>query len=207
MAGDEVRARREYAALAADYDSRWADYLGFSHDLTLSQLPRQAPRTVLDAGCGTGLLLRRLARRWPQAALTGLDLTPSMLGIAAARLGDRATLVHGSLLRLPFAAGSFDLLVTSSALHYLDDPATALTEMRRVLTPDGRLVLTDWCADYWPQRVLDRLLRLGRRAHGRTLELAELEQALARAGFAVESRQRSRLGWLWLLMSVRAAPR
>ncbi|MEO0996226.1 MAG: methyltransferase domain-containing protein [Pseudomonadota bacterium] len=204
MADDEARVCREYGALAADYDSRWAAYLGFSHDLTLSQLPRQTPRAVLDAGCGTGLLLRRLARRWPDTALTGLDLTPAMLEVAATRLGRRAALVHGSLLRLPFTAGSFDLLITSSAVHYLDDPVTAVTEMQRVLAPGGRLVFTDWCADYWPQRMLARLLRATGRAHGQALGLAELEQALERAGFVVESRQRARLGWLWQLMSVRA---
>ena len=93
---------------------------------------------VLDAGCGTGALGHWVAVQEPRVRLTLMDAAPAMLDQAAARVTE-ARHVHGSLLALPFNDASFDVVVCTWALETLDDPARAVTELERVLVPNGLL--------------------------------------------------------------------
>jgi len=96
---------------------------------------------VLDAGCGSGPLSAAL--RAKGAIVTGFDGSPAMLELARQRLGDDAALHVADLSRpLPFADGAFDDIVASLVLHYLRDWATPLAELRRLLKPGGRLILS-----------------------------------------------------------------
>ncbi|WP_425954194.1 class I SAM-dependent methyltransferase [Xylanimonas sp. McL0601] len=97
--------------------------------------------SVLDAGTGTGLVLRALATR-PEAEgvrLAGIDLSPGMLTVARAALPG-AELVEGDATVLPFADRSFDVVTCTTALHLFPDADAALAEWVRVLRPGGRVV-------------------------------------------------------------------
>lgn len=94
---------------------------------------------VLDAGCGHGPLFADLRARG--AIVSGFDLSSSMVALARERLGEEADVRVADLTKpLPYADGSFDLVVCSLALHYVEDWAPTLSELRRVLRPGGRLV-------------------------------------------------------------------
>jgi SAM-dependent methyltransferase len=96
---------------------------------------------VLDAGCGGGALAAALAGRG--ATVTGIDLSAGLLEIAARRLGPAVLLRRADLEEpLTFAGGSFDLVVASLVLHYLEDWVPTLSEFHRVLAPGGRLVIS-----------------------------------------------------------------
>jgi SAM-dependent methyltransferase len=96
---------------------------------------------VLDAGCGSGA--HALALRDRGALVTGVDSSQGMLDIAAARLGPDVPLLCSNLeRRLPFADGSFDAILASLVMHYLEDWAPPLAEFRRVLRTSGRLVIS-----------------------------------------------------------------
>lgn len=95
------------------------------------------PQRVLDIGCGTGQLLLQLAQQYPHASLTGLDLANNMLQLAIERLGDSATLLQGDAERLPCKDNSFDLVVSTSTLQWLEQCDTCFGEVRRVLEPGG----------------------------------------------------------------------
>jgi SAM-dependent methyltransferase len=96
---------------------------------------------VLDAGCGSGPLSAAL--RAKGAIVTGFDGSPAMIELARQRLGDDAALHVADLSRpLPFADGAFDDIVASLVLHYLRDWAAPLAELRRLLKPGGRLMLS-----------------------------------------------------------------
>jgi demethylmenaquinone methyltransferase/2-methoxy-6-polyprenyl-1,4-benzoquinol methylase len=95
---------------------------------------------VLDAGCGTGELCRRLADRG--ARVSGLDLCAGLLARAHS-LAPEAALARGDVHALPFAAARFDLATSVLVLHYLEDPDRAVAEMARVVRPGGRLILCD----------------------------------------------------------------
>ena len=98
-------------------------------------------RRVLDAGCGSGPLSAALSAKG--AIMTGFDSSPAMLELARQRLGAAADLHVADLSKpLPFADGSFDDVVSSLVLHYLEDWSAPLAELRRVLKPGGRLILS-----------------------------------------------------------------
>lgn len=98
-----------------------------------------AGRRILDAGCGSGPLSAALRDRG--AVVTGLDVSAAMVDLARQRLGADADLRVADMADpLPFPDGAFDDVVASLVLHYLEDWGPTLTELRRVLTPGGRLL-------------------------------------------------------------------
>ena len=136
--------------------------------------------TVLDAGCGTGGLLARMASLG--RPLAGLDFNPAAAARAAAKSG--ALVAAGDANRLPFADGAFAALTSCDVLcHRAVDPAAALAEFRRVLAPGGTLVM-NLPAYQWLRSAHDERVHNDRRftaAQGRAM--------LADAGFArVEAR-------------------
>lgn len=98
-------------------------------------------RRVLDAGCGSGPLSEALRARG--AIVAGFDSSAAMVELARERLGEDADLKVADISRsLPFADGAFDDVVVSLVLHYLQDWTAPLSELRRVLKPGGRLLLS-----------------------------------------------------------------
>jgi ubiquinone/menaquinone biosynthesis C-methylase UbiE len=103
---------------------------------------------VLDAGTGPGMLLVELARRRPDLRITGIDLSHDMITIAqrnATRTG-RGTHIdvrRADVADLPFADGSFDLVVSTLSMHHWGAVRPAVTELARVLRPGGSLWIYD----------------------------------------------------------------
>ncbi|MFF6993243.1 methyltransferase domain-containing protein [Streptomyces sp. NPDC010273] len=98
-----------------------------------------AGRRILDAGCGSGALFAALRDRG--AMVSGFDASAVMLELARRRLGDGADLQVADLSSpLPYADDTFDDVVASLVLHYLEDWGPALAELRRILRPGGRLI-------------------------------------------------------------------
>jgi len=134
-----LRTQRSYRRFAPLYDAvtllfslwRWRRW---QHRV----LPHARGR-ILDAGCGTGMLLERLAAR---GEAMGLDLSPEMLARAAKRQSERAfaaALVCGDVQHLPFRDGAFESVVSTFAINAVPDLEMALAEMLRVLQPGGSL--------------------------------------------------------------------
>lgn len=195
----------EYARLAPEYDARWAAYIERTIGLTLERLPAGTHRRVLDVGCGTGALLAPLAERLPAAALHGADPSPPMLALAAARLPARVTLVAARAEALPYRGGIFDLVASTSALHYAADLSAAAAEMHRVMRPGGRLLVTDWSADFLSMRLFDRVMRALGRANFTVLDGRAWETLLRGAGFEAIRIEPHRVDALWGVMVARAA--
>ena len=100
-----------------------------------------AGRRILDAGCGSGPLSAALRDRG--AVVTGIDSSAGMLELARRRLGSGADLRLADLgTPLPFGDGAFDDVVAALVLHYLEDWTAPLAELRRVLKPGGRLIVS-----------------------------------------------------------------
>jgi ubiquinone/menaquinone biosynthesis C-methylase UbiE len=100
-----------------------------------------AGRRILDAGCGSGALFAALRDRG--AIVSGFDKSAGMLELARRRLGDDADLQVADLGGLlPFTDDTFDDVTASLVLHYLEDWGPALAELRRVLKPGGRLIVS-----------------------------------------------------------------
>ncbi|GGU33773.1 class I SAM-dependent methyltransferase [Lentzea flava] len=98
-------------------------------------------RRILDAGCGSGPLFAALRDRG--AVVTGIDASAGMLEQARRRLGADADLRVADLADpLPFPDHTFDDVLASLVLHYLRDWGPTLAELRRVLVPGGRLIIS-----------------------------------------------------------------
>ncbi len=99
---------------------------------------------ILDVGCGTGEITARLAELYPEAAIVGVDLIERHLESARDRcsgFGGRVTFRTADAFALPFADGTFDLVVCRHMLQAVPRPHEAMAEMVRALRPDGRLHL------------------------------------------------------------------
>ena len=191
---------RHYARLAADYDARWSSYVQAATEETMKRVP-SSPGGILDVGCGTGQLLNRIVNRFPDSAVAGVDASPEMLVVAKTRLPDRVTLKTGWAEELPFEDETFGTVVSCNMFHFIRQPEAALNEMLRVVRPDGTLVITDWCDDYFSYRFWDFYLRWFDPSHFRMYRKRECRDLLAAAG-AVEIRiEKYKISWLWGLMT------
>lgn len=97
-------------------------------------LPHAAGRDVLEVGCGTGLILDRVAKVARTAV--GMDLSAGMLARSIER---RLRVVQAEATALPFADGSFDLTCSFKVLSHVPRLDRALAEMARVTRPGGRV--------------------------------------------------------------------
>ncbi len=126
------------------------------HDRTVELAGISGGQTVLDVGCGTGNLSFSVLRAVPGAVVTGHDPDAGALRIAArkaGRRGVRLSLVQGYADRLLPEDGSVDHVVSSLALHHVDDTGREGfgREAHRVLRPGGRVTIVDFGApDHGP---------------------------------------------------------
>ncbi|HEY1482130.1 MAG TPA: methyltransferase domain-containing protein, partial [Candidatus Acidoferrum sp.] len=107
-----------------------------------SLLPPLRGLDVVDLGCGTGRLLNA-ARNAGARSLIGVDVSPEMLNIARAKLGDAATLVCAECTGAPIPAGCADVIFCNFVLSYLDEPEELLSFAKSILRPGGSLFLSD----------------------------------------------------------------
>ncbi|WP_445620493.1 malonyl-ACP O-methyltransferase BioC [Kushneria sp. Sum13] len=132
-----------FSKAAPHYD----DHAGLQRDVAnvlLNALPvGQAPRHLVDVGCGTGYVTRGLRERYPGALVTGVDPALGMLETAARRHGhDRLCWQLGDAEYLPFEGASLDMVVSSLAIQWCPSPAGFLQEAERTLRPGGWLAFT-----------------------------------------------------------------
>ena len=196
---------REYSRAAKEYDDKWGFYVDATTRQTLARLAIEPTARVLDVGCGTGELLARLAAKYPEAKLAGLDPVVPMLEMARRKLSARVDLRTGWANALPWPDASFDVVVSCNMFHYITHPVEAVREMERVLRPGGRIVITDWCDDYLACRLCNLYLRLTSKAHYKTYRQAECASLLRQAGHVNPHIERYKISWLWGLMTAIAA--
>jgi SAM-dependent methyltransferase len=132
---------------------------------------------ILDVGCGAGTNLELLAERFPGAHVRGIDVERAPLRFCRADRG--LPVAQADAARLPFAAGSFELVAALDALEHLADDAGALREIHRVLRPGGSLVASV-PAFPWLWGSVDDLGH-----HQRRYRRGELQTRVAAAGFAI----------------------
>jgi malonyl-CoA O-methyltransferase len=150
--------------------------------LTLTALQ---PRTVVDAGAGTGHGSRALKRRYPRALVIALDSSSGMLHAAARQqlwLRPFAR-VCADAERLPFESGSIDLIVSNLMLQWCD-PDAVFAEFRRVLAPQGLLTFSSFGPDTLRElRVAWAEVDSHTHVH-QFIDMHDLGDALVRSGFA-----------------------
>ena len=111
----------------------------------LSDIEFPEAASVLDVGCGTGVVSRELASRLPRGHVVGLDPSPVFLVNARKLSADIANLnfVEGDCRTLPYCSESFDVIVFHTTLSHVPRPEEAIQEAFRVLRPNGVLAVFD----------------------------------------------------------------
>jgi demethylmenaquinone methyltransferase/2-methoxy-6-polyprenyl-1,4-benzoquinol methylase len=146
MATQPERVRQMFGSIAPRYDlanhllSCGADF--YWRKRAAEIVASWRPSTIVDLATGTGDLALALARKLPNAQITGADFLEEMLAIAR-RKGLRKTIVADAM-GLPFVDGSFDCVTVAFGLRNMEDYAGALREMRRVLKSDGHLLVLEF---------------------------------------------------------------
>jgi ubiquinone/menaquinone biosynthesis C-methylase UbiE len=188
--GGRGPARSFFDVWSSFYDLRLVQALVYRpvQDAVVRALRARRPTSVLDVGCGTGILTTRLAGELPDVRVVGADFSEQMLGQARQRDPDLAW-VTADGQRLPFRGGRFDAVVSTESFHWLPDQPAALREFRRVLAPGGTLLIA---VVNPPARVFsataDRYAELaGQPAHWPTQR--EMRRLVTGAGFTVASQR------------------
>jgi ubiquinone/menaquinone biosynthesis C-methylase UbiE len=176
---------------SSSYENSWMQRAFFdqTHQAVLSLAASivHQPESVLDVGCGTGRLLRRAYRYWPEAQLIGVDPANGMIE-RAKLLTPNATFFTGMAEALPLPDASVDLALSTTSFHHWQDQAAGIREIARVLRPGGFFILVDISVPEWLERVV-RQERFHSPAQMRTL--------FNQAGLHVQTQQK--LAWRrWL---------
>ncbi|MBI3840063.1 MAG: class I SAM-dependent methyltransferase [Planctomycetia bacterium] len=199
--------QRTYDRLAVKYDERWRFYIEASLELVLAGLEIAGNELILDLACGTGELERQLLTRAPRLRILGVDLSHGMLANAQKKnVAGRAVFLQAESHHLPISSKTFDVVICANAFHYFRGAQESLNEIRRVLKPDGKLILLDWCDDYLSCKLCSIWLRWTDPAFYRTYTLAECTAQLEQAEFRVLQAKRGRVGWIWGMMRLACEP-
>ncbi len=157
---------------------------------------------ILDAACGTGLLLYRLATVFPSAELYGFDESQDMLAQARLLLGNdphihliQATLKGGEIA--PYTPASFDLITCTNAFHYIDDPIAVLRGL--ALNSQGQLVIEDYARRMFPfpWRIFEWFIKRVDPQHIQAYTLTKAHKLCQAAGLQVMTAKEFSIDVLW----------
>ncbi len=138
---------------------------------------------ILDAGCGEGITLQKIADLFPLSKVEGVDIDLENVRICNEH---NLTVQQGNLYELPFDNGHFDCCIFIEVIEHLDYPEKAVAELGRVTRPGGKLILVypiDWAM--WLARIACMKFKEARfdSGHLRQWTMGELAHCFKQAGF------------------------
>jgi len=130
------------------YETFWQQQLKPAQDLLLEMAALQGGESVIDVACGTGLVSFRALEHAAGGNLLGTDISEKMVALATSLAGQkgetRARFERMDAEDLLLGDGIFDVGLCALGLMYVPSPLKALQEMRRVLKPEGRIIVAVW---------------------------------------------------------------
>ena len=116
------------------------------------------PPLTSDVGCGSGSMARLLAAKYPDTRVVGVDLRSDYIAYARERARgerlDNLRFEQGDIFNLPFGGSAFDLVWSKYVLQWLKEPAPAVAELRRVTSPGGSVICSNFdgfAVTHWPE--------------------------------------------------------
>ncbi len=195
---------QSYAKQAHKYDRRFKNYLEGSLGAALEMMRLTGKERILDVACGTGELERRILEHFPHQPICGVDVSQHMLNLAQAKLAQYPHLEfkQADSRHLPQDRGSFDLVVTCSAFHYMREPEKVLAEISRVLVPGGRFIIVDWCRDFLFGKLYHYFRSAFFPAHYDVYGLRQMKEMMLEAGLQPQNHQTFTVRFIWKMMCV-----
>ncbi len=139
----EKQSVEQFNTWSKDFDQKRFLPFYFSNKAVLKTLNPQHGSSILDVGCGTGILLQQLRQLGKGLNLHGMDIAPEMVKVARAKFGKSVELRQGSANSLPYDDNTFDYVTCATSFHHYPNPDNSLREMFRVLKLGGKLVILD----------------------------------------------------------------
>jgi ubiquinone/menaquinone biosynthesis C-methylase UbiE len=187
----------QYDSFADDFSNQASDGFHnayYDRPACLALLGDVVGKRVLDAACGPGIYAEELVKRGAQ--VVGFDQSPRMIELCRSRVPAGEFRVHDLGDPLDWIEdASFDLILLALAIEYVDDRVSALRELRRVITPQGALVLSrqhptaDWLAkggSYFESRIVDETWSRGWHLRYWLTPLETTCEEISDSGFLIE---------------------
>ncbi|MGD0329643.1 MAG: class I SAM-dependent methyltransferase [Nitrososphaeria archaeon] len=180
---------QEFNRRSQTYETSLEQWFFFDrvHKAVLNMVDSGAnPESILDVGCGTGRLLRKVRERWHMARLMGVDPAEGMVE-KARQLMPYATFYISMAESLPLPDASVDLIFSTLSFHHWLDQEQGIHEIVRVLRPGGYFFLADISMPFGLSKIVH---------HFRTNDPAIIREIFARAGLDVQAQRRRMSGFL-----------
>jgi ubiquinone/menaquinone biosynthesis C-methylase UbiE len=181
---------------SSTYETSWLQRLYFDRIhkgvLTLTNV-ESAPVCIVDIGCGTGRLLRKIRERWPHARLIGVDPAEGMVRKAREMMPDSVFMVSPAE-SIPLPDASVDLAFSTTSFHHWSDQVQGIREIRRILRPGGQFLL----ADVVPLPFLSGFFH-----HGHMCNPPEVRKMFEQAGLEVKMQRRLSFGHFLVTAGIR----
>lgn len=201
------QVKEKYDYVAHYYDKRWEGYLEATNNVAIGLLEPNADDIILDASGGTGLLIETIISKTKGEGKFYLtDISKEMLDIAEGRLTkfENVFISHQDVHDLDFSDDYFSKILCVSALHYYPEPRRVLNNFYRLLRPNGKLIIVDWCRDSFQFKLLNIILKLLSKYHVEIYSSNELNSLVETSNFKVEKIINFTHG-LWKLVGLRAS--
>ncbi|MEK7528862.1 MAG: class I SAM-dependent methyltransferase [Patescibacteria group bacterium] len=187
------KVKKDYTTIASSFDrsrrESWKEFELFEPILKDNEI-------ILDLGCGNGRLFDFFKKKKKKLRYIGMDNNSALLRLAQ-KNNPKATFKKGDMLKIPLPGSSVDQIWSIAALHHIPTKTLqkkALREMRRVLKPDGKLVITVW--NLWQEKYEkyinkknDAFVPFGKaNRYYHAFRPAELASLLIDSGFVIEKK-------------------
>lgn len=167
-------------------DNSWRNrYLRRAQSAVISLLDLEENDYFLDVGCGTGWALGRISTLLNgRGQFYGIDLSSKMIDRATENFKewDNFHFVKANAEAIPIENDFFDIIICTNSFHHYFDPLKALSEMRRLLKPGGKVYILDPTADSWFSKLIGKISKSVDPAHVKTYSSKEFQDLFAKSG-------------------------
>jgi ubiquinone/menaquinone biosynthesis C-methylase UbiE len=179
----KIESREKFHKQAEKYDTgNKGKHARSLYESVINKLDELSFNNLLDVGCGTGNLLSLINTRY-DVQIAGVDLTPKMLNIARIKLGDDADLKVADSEDLPFEDNKFDMVICTDSFHHYPHPENVLKEIRRVLEPDGMIIIADPYTPAPLRQMVNLYFKLSRSGDVKVYSKSDIYKLLENTGF------------------------
>jgi ubiquinone/menaquinone biosynthesis C-methylase UbiE len=140
---NEKNSTKQFDLWAKNYDRNLFWPFFFSNNAVIRELNLHKGNTLLDVGCGTGILLKLLSEMNKNIQLHGIDVSSEMVNVTKLKLDPSIAVNHASVYKIPYKDNTFDFITCSTSFHHYKLSDVALSEMKRVLKIGGKLCILD----------------------------------------------------------------
>ena len=198
MENIEENSKKEFNSWAKTYDSffnHW--YFSHTNKKIVSLLEINPKSSILDVGCGTGILIENLIDK-KYSKIYGIDISQEMVKMAKRKFSKnkKVKIFLGSAVKMPYKNNSFNFITCSNSFHHHPDSLKSLKEMYRILKPVGKLILLDAFKDGIIREIYTKIIQ---KFEGRILHYYkdEIYNLFKKVGFSQINQQN--LGLLHLI--------